>query len=584
MYANSASKMETTPLGHSGLALARCRVLYIGTALPTETSEGSEAVQKPLRERYNKDGKLEGIDSRLIVYSDGIQLQYIDDQKTVIWFPILSLHVCAAVKCVNIINAATGGQGHNFVPLDNISPELKDVSPPIFSMITRRVRGIKILECHSFICKSDAAAMALVQCCTHAYETKDVDGKALDEDALNTTPMTEQGELGYKSWVSASQYKEVPTVPGGYYIGEGASLVKNYGIWTNSAKIAAMKRAQTLGPSHMARGAPMGAMRPAVAHLEEKMTRGNPRIAYVPASMIRNVNRQTGAGTIDASTLNKYLRMQNPVRAQEDDTKSFYMYPQDKPRISYWQSSIPMARSPKSPIGVPAPDYDDTNSHFTYPPQRLPSTPEYATASAEPKFPPNGRDRSPPQRLRDNGVRPQSGHGVPPVREGPQHSDGRPLTPPPAPVREGPRHYEGRSLTPPPGRTQPRHSDGRPLTPPPDYDIDEHFEGYWHGYNERFQKSNLNDLMKKRASQALDERVHEEFLLKNGGSKEPEFKPRGTKSASKIFSNERAFSRSIQKEMDARPGANKMSAYDLLGNDKDGKPFEDLDSTLGYLP
>lgn len=553
--------METAPLGHSALALARCRVLYIGTALPTETSEGSEAVQKPLRERYNKDGKLEGVDSRLIVYTDGIQLQFIEDQKTVIWFPILSLHVCAAVKCVNIINAATGGQGHRFVPLDTISPELKDVSPPIFSMITRRVRGIKILECHSFICKSDAATMALVQCCTHAYETKDVDGKALDDDGLNTTPMSMQGEQGYKSWVSASQYKEVPTVPGGYYIGEGKSLVKNYGIWTNSAKVAAMKRAQTLGPSHMARGAQMGAMRPAFPQPDGTLARGNPRIAYVPASMIRNVNRQTGAGTIDASSLNKYLRVQNPVRAQEDDAKSFYMYPQDKPQISYWQSSMPMTRLPKSP--VPSPDYDNPTNQFTYPPKRLPSTPEYETV--ELRFPPNGRDRSPPQRQGENGVRPQSNHGVPPVqREGSRHSDGHPLTPPPA-------------------RAKPGHSDGRPLTPPPDYDIDE-FDGYWHGYSERFSKSNLNDLMKKRASQALDERVHEEFLLKNGDPKEPEFKPKGVKTASKIFSNERAFSRSIQMEMDARPGASKSSAYDLLGNDKDGKPFDDLDSTLGYLP
>ncbi|XP_064653270.1 uncharacterized protein LOC135503591 [Lineus longissimus] len=576
--------METTPLGNSALALARCRVLYIGTALPTETSEGSEAVQKPLRERYNKDGKLEGIDSRLIVYTDGIQLQFIEDAKTVIWFPILSLHVCAAVKCVKIINAATGGQGHNFVPLDTISPELKDVSPPIFSMITRRVRGIKILECHSFICKSDAAAMALVQCCTHAYETKDIDGKPLDEDGLNTTSMTEQGEHGYKSWVNASQYKEVPTVPGGYYVGDGEILVKNYGIWTNSTKIASMKRAQTLGPSHMARGAPMGALRSPVPQLDEKLARGNARIAYVPASMIRNVNRQTGAGTIDASTLNKYLRRQSPVRAPEDDTKSFYMYPQDKPRISYWQSSMPMTRFPKSP--VPSPDYDHPNNQFTYPPQRLPSTPEYYTTSPDPSYPPNRRDKSPPQRLQENGVRPQSGLGVPTgQREGPRHSDGRPLTPPPARVqREGPRHSDGRPLTPPPRPTQPRHSDGRPHTPPPDYDIEEHFEGYWHGYSERFQKSNLNDLMKKRASQALDERVHEEFVLKNGAPKEPDFKPRGTKSASKIFSNERAFSRSIQMEMDARPGANKMSAYDLLGNDKDGKPYEDLDSTLGYLP
>ena len=31
----------------------------------------------------------------------------------------------------------------------------------------------KVLECHAFICKSEAAAMAMVHAATHAYEHKE---------------------------------------------------------------------------------------------------------------------------------------------------------------------------------------------------------------------------------------------------------------------------------------------------------------------------------------------------------------------------------------------------------------------------
>lgn len=34
------------------IPLAKCRVLYLGSAVPLDTKNGLEAVQKPLRERY----------------------------------------------------------------------------------------------------------------------------------------------------------------------------------------------------------------------------------------------------------------------------------------------------------------------------------------------------------------------------------------------------------------------------------------------------------------------------------------------------------------------------------------------------
>lgn len=57
-----------------------------------------------------------------------------------------------------------------FLPLD--SPFARTPNPhhpPLFAAIMRRTSGIKVLECHAFICKREVAANALVRCCFHAY-------------------------------------------------------------------------------------------------------------------------------------------------------------------------------------------------------------------------------------------------------------------------------------------------------------------------------------------------------------------------------------------------------------------------------
>lgn len=57
-----------------------------------------------------------------------------------------------------------------FLPLD--SPFARAPAPrrpPLFAAVLRRTQGIKVLECHAFICRREAAANALVRCCFHAY-------------------------------------------------------------------------------------------------------------------------------------------------------------------------------------------------------------------------------------------------------------------------------------------------------------------------------------------------------------------------------------------------------------------------------
>lgn len=158
--------MEATPI-------CRCRVLWLGSAVPQQTKDGLQGIQEPLRELYPSKAPRQacharGIDSWLSVWSNGILLENVDEnhKKVTRFFPIESLHYCAAVRHVG-----AGGNGvPRFLPLD--SPFARAPSPahpPLFAAILRRTSGIKVLECHAFICKKEMAANALVRCCFHAY-------------------------------------------------------------------------------------------------------------------------------------------------------------------------------------------------------------------------------------------------------------------------------------------------------------------------------------------------------------------------------------------------------------------------------
>ncbi|XP_053208373.1 uncharacterized protein LOC128392380 [Panonychus citri] len=236
--------------------ICRCRVMYLGSSVPHATKDGLQGIQEPLRDLYPESGLVDygsaGIDSWISVWSNGILIENVDDSGREMkrFFPIESLHYCAAVRYVvipsisgqnNSTNMSTSGSGNNnttsspngvsvtsnstqqqqqqqqhssgsssvlnptsghqsngtngvnhvnnspttltngdgdksydkvakFLPLD--SPFLRGADnghPPLFACILRRTTGIKVLECHAFICKREPAANALVRCCFHAY-------------------------------------------------------------------------------------------------------------------------------------------------------------------------------------------------------------------------------------------------------------------------------------------------------------------------------------------------------------------------------------------------------------------------------
>lgn len=180
---DDADSDGTTPI-------CRCRVLYLGSAVPHITKDGLQGIQEPLKDLYpeqgvfwnaDRDHSATGIDSWLSVWSNGILVENVDDKGNTVrrFHPIESLHYCAAVRYVSV--PASSGEAKNsdgkiskFLPLD--SPFSKSTivdaingHPPLFACILRRTSGIKVLECHAFICKKEPAANALVRCCFHAY-------------------------------------------------------------------------------------------------------------------------------------------------------------------------------------------------------------------------------------------------------------------------------------------------------------------------------------------------------------------------------------------------------------------------------
>lgn len=191
--------MESTPI-------CRCRVLYLGSAVPQQSKDGLQGIQEPLRELYPEKGATTGgIDSWLSVWSNGILLENVDESGSRVarFFPISSLHYCAAVRRVTVEGAP------RFLPLD--SPFARAPAPrrpPLFAAVLRRTQGIKVLECHAFICRREAAANALVRCCFHAYADSSYAKRLEAERTPSQLPPEPEEELevydgdeNHKVWV-----------------------------------------------------------------------------------------------------------------------------------------------------------------------------------------------------------------------------------------------------------------------------------------------------------------------------------------------------------------------------------------------
>ncbi|KAL3205663.1 hypothetical protein MRX96_052952 [Rhipicephalus microplus] len=165
------------------------------------------------------------------------------------FFPIETLHYCAAVRHVVVPGSSGSERVEKFLPLDSpFARHAGPQQPPLFACILRRTTGIKVLECHAFICKKEAAANALVRCCFHAYADCTY-AKQLEENpyALDGPPRRAQSVVGLDTVqkVEAWRHQQAePSTSNGVPHANGGSILLddeteddegNYKVWTGPA-------------------------------------------------------------------------------------------------------------------------------------------------------------------------------------------------------------------------------------------------------------------------------------------------------------------------------------------------------------
>jgi hypothetical protein len=150
--------------------IVQCGVLYLGTGPPSPGRRGLDSIQEPFSHRYPVDGTntVQGIDSVLSIYDNGIQLTFARQPHVVIFFPISSLIYCASLRFSIIENDQTSLIDWRFITLDS-TEQYQHKHPPLFCAVIQRTQILSGDECHCFITKSDDTALALVRTISEVY-------------------------------------------------------------------------------------------------------------------------------------------------------------------------------------------------------------------------------------------------------------------------------------------------------------------------------------------------------------------------------------------------------------------------------
>lgn len=150
--------------------IVQCGVLYIGTAVPSPGRRGLDSVQEPLSHRYPVDGTntVQGIDSILSIYDNGIQLTFLRLPHLVIFFPLSSLIYCASLRFSIVENDQTSNIDWRFNTLDSPEPS-SSKHPPLFCAVVQRTQILLADECHCFLTKNASDALTLVRIISEVY-------------------------------------------------------------------------------------------------------------------------------------------------------------------------------------------------------------------------------------------------------------------------------------------------------------------------------------------------------------------------------------------------------------------------------
>lgn len=147
-----------------------CKAFYIGSASPSTDRKGVEALQAPLRQRYQGNvSQVEGFDVTVTVMPDVVNVVYAEQQEPEFSMPISTLSICAAVRCVD---SASDPANIKFIPVHSVITDHEPDSdhPAMFTTVMRRESDTSSpLLCHAFICNSTRDALHLVNATQTAH-------------------------------------------------------------------------------------------------------------------------------------------------------------------------------------------------------------------------------------------------------------------------------------------------------------------------------------------------------------------------------------------------------------------------------
>ncbi|XP_052801631.1 proteoglycan 4-like isoform X1 [Mya arenaria] len=153
-----------------GNVMYSCKAFYIGSEKPAEDKKGVEALQGPLRDKYQGNvSDVAGYDVTVTVMPDVLHVKYSNDIKPEFILPISTLSICAAVRGVE----SHGDPGNmKFVPVHSVitANEPDSEHPAIYATVMRSHRDTsESLLCHAFICNSTRDALHLVNATQTAH-------------------------------------------------------------------------------------------------------------------------------------------------------------------------------------------------------------------------------------------------------------------------------------------------------------------------------------------------------------------------------------------------------------------------------
>jgi hypothetical protein len=194
MSKRSADDLPLLPETHIHEPIVQCGVLYLGTAVPSSGQRGLDSVQEPLSHRYPIDGTNQvhgnnnqdkrttrrisfylivslfvGIDAILSIYDNGIQLAFVRQEHTVIFYPLSSLIYCSSLRFAIVENPTTSTVDWRFMTLDSLASAEPSKHPPLFCIVVQRTQVVAADECHCFITKTEQAALTLVRVIAKIY-------------------------------------------------------------------------------------------------------------------------------------------------------------------------------------------------------------------------------------------------------------------------------------------------------------------------------------------------------------------------------------------------------------------------------